>query len=95
MSHYQPWAQPIAPQYYRAPLGASASVHLGPPVTGDSEALKALLLGVTCVFSYYVGTAVAPTEKSKKMWGLVGIPVGVFGGAWGLGIMAIVALRRK
>lgn len=53
-----------------------------------------LLIAVTAAFSYYAGAAMAPRPTDKNTWGLVGIPVGLFTGAWGLGIMGIVSMRR-
>lgn len=56
--------------------------------------LGILLIGVTAVLSYYAGAAMAPSPSGRKTWGIVGIPVGMFTGAWGLGVMGIVAGRR-
>lgn len=65
------------------PLDTTASVGLG-----------LLLVALTGVFSYYAGSAMAPSGSKEKTWGIIGIPVGMLTGAWGLGVMGIVARRK-
>jgi hypothetical protein len=108
MSHYHPWGppQPVVAQnsvsgaalaavspaaaaYRMSGLGRTVTV-----TTPDSPLLGALVLGVTCVLSWYAGAAMAPSPAAKRNWGLIGIPVGVFTGPWGLGVMGIVSMRK-
>lgn len=70
----------------------------GPPSVGQTDydvavgaGVGILLIAVTAAFSYYAGAAMAPSPSAKNTWGLVGMPVGLFTGAWGLGIMGIVS----
>lgn len=48
-----------------------------------------LLLGAVGYFSYEIGSAMTPSGSKKTTWGLIGIPVGLFTGPLGLGVMAI------
>jgi hypothetical protein len=50
-----------------------------------------VVLGVVGYLSYEVGTAMTPPGSKKTNWGLLGIPVGIFTGPIGLGVMAIVS----
>lgn len=107
MSHYHPWGppQPVAQNSLSgaalAAVSPAAAAYrmsgLGKAVcvaTPDNPLVGALVLGVTCVLSWYAGAAMAPSPAAKKNWGLIGIPVGVFTGPWGLGVMGIVSMRK-
>jgi hypothetical protein len=50
-----------------------------------------VVLGVVGYLSYEVGSAMAPSGGKRSTWGLIGIPVGLFTGPIGLGVMAIVS----
>jgi len=45
--------------------------------------------------SYQAGKAMAPSGGDKSTWGLIGVPVGLFTGVLGLGVMGVVANQRK
>jgi len=45
--------------------------------------------------SYQAGSAMAPRPSSRKTWGMVGIPLGLFTGPLGLGIMGAVSNQGK
>jgi hypothetical protein len=58
----------------------------------------ALLVGGLALagfLSYQAGKAMTPPGKSKKTWGWVGVPVGMFTGAPGLGIMGWVSNAKR
>lgn len=48
-------------------------------------------VAVTGALSYQAGKAMAPNRKKGSTWGWVGVPVGLFLGPWGLGVMGIVS----
>lgn len=54
--------------------------------------LGALVRGVS---GYVVGRAVAPNPQSETKYAMIGIPVGVFFGTFGLGVQAAVALSKR
>jgi hypothetical protein len=54
----------------------------------------AILAGIGAL-SYQAGKAMAPSGSDKFTWGVVGVPVGLFTGAIGLGVMGLVANQRK
>ncbi len=84
---------PAAAAYRMSGLGKTVTF-ANPVSSPDSAVLGALLLGLTCVLSWYAGAAMAPSPAAKKNWGLIGIPVGVFTGPWGLGVMGVVSMRK-
>lgn len=45
--------------------------------------------------SYQAGRAIAPSRADASTWGWIGVPVGLFTGVLGLGIMGYVANGRK
>jgi hypothetical protein len=53
------------------------------------------LLVIGGILSYQAGKAMAPRSSSEKLWGWIGVPVGLFTGTLGLGIMGIVSNRKK
>ena len=53
------------------------------------------VLAVTGILSYQAGKAMAPTKADRKMWGWVGVPVGMLTGPWGLGVMGIISNSKK
>jgi hypothetical protein len=52
------------------------------------------ILGAVGALSYQAGKAMAPSGGDKAMWGWVGVPVGLFTGALGLGVMGFVANQK-
>jgi len=65
----------------------------GAPLAGAGIVVGVALVGITAVLSYYAGAAMTPSGSKRKTWGIVGIPVGMLTGAWGLGVMGIVASK--
>jgi hypothetical protein len=65
------------------------------PVPADdgaiSTGLALAIVGVVGYLSYEIGKAMAPSGSKKTTWGLVGVPVGLFTGPVGLGVMALVS----
>ena len=49
------------------------------------------LLAAAGFLSYKAGKAMAPSGSKASTWGWVGVPVGMFTGVWGLGVMGWVA----
>jgi hypothetical protein len=67
------------------------------PVIGGT-AMVALGVGILVVggfLSYQAGKAMAPSGSKESTWGWIGVPVGLFTGTLGLGIMGIVSNRSK
>jgi hypothetical protein len=60
---------------------------------GSALALAFLALGG--YLSYQAGMAMTPGGSKPKTWGWIGVPVGLFTGPIGLGVMGIVSNRRK
>lgn len=60
-----------------------------------SIALAIVGLGVVGYLCYEIGAAMTPSGGDRKNWGLLGIPVGVIAGPFGLGVMAIVSNHVK
>jgi len=59
--------------------------------------LAAMVVGTIIVgaLSYQAGKAMTPSGSSKKTWGWIGVPVGMFTGAGGLGIMGWVSNAKS
>jgi len=53
------------------------------------------ILGIAGALSYQAGKAIAPSRQDASTWGWIGVPVGLFTGVLGLGVMGAVANRRK
>lgn len=49
------------------------------------------IIGVVGALGYQVGKAMTPSGSKETTWGLVGIPLTIFGGPLGLGAMALYA----
>lgn len=49
------------------------------------------LIVATGALSYQAGKAMAPSKIDAKTWGWIGVPVGLFTGPWGLGVMGIIS----
>ena len=60
-----------------------------------SIALGLLFLAGVGYLSYEVGVAMTPSGSKKMTWGLIGVPLGIFTGPVGLGVMALVANHRR
>lgn len=52
-------------------------------------------IAVTGALSYQAGKAMSPNSKDRSTWGWLGVPIGIFTGPWGLGVMGIVSNSRK
>jgi len=75
---------------YDADPGAGAVVASG--------AVIAVVVGLTILsgfLSYQAGKAMTPRGSKKSTWGWVGVPVGMFTGATGLGVMGWVSNAKK
>jgi hypothetical protein len=59
--------------------------------TGVGLALLAAGVALSGFLSYQIGKAMAPSGASKKNWAWTAVPVGMFTGTLGLGIMGWVA----
>ncbi len=83
-------------------LGEDSSVVTGPMAmpgtskvgTGD-VVWGVLILGAVGALSYQAGKAIAPSREKQTTWGWIGVPVGLFTGVVGLGVMGFVANQRK
>ena len=76
---------------------AAGQPAVGGPVDGmGALAVVAMaFIAVTGALSYQAGKAMAPNSKAGDTWGWIGVPVGIFTGPWGLGVMGIVSNSRK
>jgi hypothetical protein len=63
--------------------------------SAGSMVLGLLFLAGVGYLSYEVGVAMTPSGSNKLTWGLIGVPLGIFTGPVGLGVMALVANHRK
>lgn len=52
-------------------------------------------LGLAGALSYQAGKAMAPSRADAKTWGWIGVPVGMFTGPLGLGLMGIISNSKK
>jgi hypothetical protein len=64
-------------------------------MTSADMAWMLAILGVAGALSYQAGKAIAPSRQDATTWGWIGVPVGLFTGVLGLGVMGIVANKRK
>jgi len=71
--------------------GAPPSAVMGP---GD-VVWTLMFLGVVGAVSYSAGKAMAPSREDRSTWGWIGVPVGLFGGVIGLGVMGAVSNGKK
>ena len=62
---------------------------------GTAFAVGAALLALQGLLSYQIGKAIAPSGASAKKWAWIGVPVGMFTGTLGLGIMAVVSTQKE
>ncbi len=76
------------------PLDTGAGVAAGVGA-GVGIAMIVGFLAVAGFLSYQAGKAMAPPGGSKKTWGWVGVPVGMFTGAPGLGVMGWVSNSKR
>jgi hypothetical protein len=74
--------------------GAPMALSNGAASAG-SMVLGLLFLAGVGYLSYEVGVAMTPSGSNKLTWGLIGVPLGIFTGPVGLGVMALVANHRK
>jgi len=78
---------PSVPPVLGAPAQAAA--------TGTDVLVGVLLLALVGAASYQAGKAISPSRADASTWGMVAVPVGLFTGALGLGVMGLMANRRK
>jgi len=65
------------------------------PAVGAGDALLGLLiLGAIGALGYQAGKAMAPSSSDRTTWGWIGVPVTLFTGGIGLGVMGIVSNRK-
>jgi hypothetical protein len=64
-------------------------------MTGGDILWTAAILGIAGALSYQVGKAIAPSRQDASTWGWIGVPVGLFTGVLGLGVMGVVANQKK
>lgn len=62
---------------------------------GAALVIVAGILVIGGILSYQAGKAMAPRSSDEKLWGWIGVPVGLLTGTLGLGIMGIVSNRSK
>lgn len=62
--------------------------------TGMSLGVAIIVLLAGGYLGYQAGKAMTPSGSSEKTWGWVGVPVGMFTGTLGLGIMGMVSNAR-
>jgi len=67
----------------------------GAAVTGATLVFAAVLLGAGGFLSYQIGKAMVPSGSSEKTWAWAAVPVGLFTGVLGLGIMGIVSNAKE
>ena len=65
------------------------------PAKAADVAWTAIFLGVVAAVSYSAGKAMAPSREDRSTWGWIGVPVGLFGGVIGLGVMGAVSNGKK
>lgn len=65
------------------------------PAKAADVAWTAIFLGVVAAVSYSAGKAMAPSREDRSTWGWIGVPVGLFTGVVGLGVMGAVSNARK
>jgi len=87
----------------QSPAGAALRLVRGSSGLGQEDAAAAAglagvgiavvvgLLAAAGFLSYQAGKAMAPSGSKASTWGWVGVPVGMFTGVWGLGVMGWVA----
>jgi hypothetical protein len=68
--------------------GAGMGVGLG---AGAVVAVGVAILVLGGFLSYQAGKAMAPNRAGAKTWGWIGVPVGLFTGAPGLGVMGWIS----
>jgi hypothetical protein len=83
-------------------LGADDVVVPGVAVAVPSQRMDAhdvvwtmAILGVAGALCYQAGKAIAPSRQDATTWGWIGVPVGLFTGVLGLGVMGVVANQKK
>jgi len=86
-----------------SPAMAALKVARGQPMSGLGDPNAPVVLGAGMIallvggialggwLSYQAGKAMSPTTAGEKTWGWVGVPVGLFTGTLGLGIMGAVS----
>jgi hypothetical protein len=78
-----------------APADTGTGVPVDTKMTSADMAWMLAILGVAGALSYQAGKAIAPSRQDATTWGWIGVPVGLFTGVLGLGVMGIVANKRK
>jgi hypothetical protein len=83
-------------------LGADDVAVPGVTVSAPSQRMGAgdiawtmAILGVAGALCYQAGKAIAPSRQDATTWGWIGVPVGLFTGVLGLGVMGVVANQKK
>ena len=82
-------------------LGADATAtDVGFQVEYNRMEAAGVALGIAIIvaagaLSYQAGKAMAPSGGNKSTWGMIGVPVGLFTGVLGLGVMGVVANQKK
>jgi hypothetical protein len=74
--------------------GAPATPLIG-RASGTDVVWAMVILGLVGAASYQAGKAIAPSHDARSTWGWIGVPVGLFTGVLGLGIMGYVANGKK
>jgi hypothetical protein len=65
------------------------------PMTAGQTVMAVVALSLVGALSYQAGKAIAPSRQDATTWGWIGVPVGLFTGVLGLGVMGAVANHRK
>jgi hypothetical protein len=77
-------------------LGEAAADPSGTrPMTAGDVATAAMVIGIVGALSYQAGKAIAPSRQDATTWGWIGVPVGLFTGVLGLGVMGVVSNQKK
>ena len=79
---------PVATAPTAAPVAA-------PGVTAGDVVWTVAILGVVGALCYQAGKAISPSKQEASTWGWIGVPVGLFTGVLGLGVMGAVSNHRK
>ena len=74
---------------------AAASAPASALMSGGDVLWTVAILGIAGALCYQAGKALAPSRQDSTTWGVVAVPVGLFTGVLGLGVMGAVANHRK
>lgn len=53
------------------------------------------ILCIVGALGYQAGSAMAPDRRDEKLWGWIGVPLGMFTGTIGLGIMGAASNMKR